>query len=182
MSSVKLLRENLDNLIKSHDTLIKQNKFNEAFNVMKNVHIITEQLRHLGFSVIDEEDVSTDSEILDWHNVLKFFIENKIPQIIQLDCTDENAISKHRGTGKTTTILKLSSEHKIPVLYNNSEAGIREVKDMASLLNLKPIIIRSECEMNLKQYNNKIMLVDEHSCLDNINTDKYMVIGFTKNK
>lgn len=52
--SIKKLQDNLDVLVEIHTNLINEGKFNEAYNVMKNVDAITRQLQYMGVTIITE--------------------------------------------------------------------------------------------------------------------------------
>lgn len=57
--SIRMLQDNLDNLVVKHNILIKDNKFGEALNVMKNIDAITYQLKRLGVLFITDTNENT---------------------------------------------------------------------------------------------------------------------------
>lgn len=183
------LQRSLDNLIEIHNQLILSNKFNEALNVMKNIEAITRQLKDLDLPIIIEEEKY--EQFLDWYNVLKFFIETKQSQLIELDYSDRENEKKHRATGKTTALLKLSNDYNIPILVSNYKSEYSDLKNKADALGLHITMVDIKM-INLMQFRDtQILLVDENTSkylLSNefkeryrgINLDNRILIGFKK--
>lgn len=156
------LQRSLDNLIEIHNQLILSNKFNEALNVMKNIEAITRQLKDLDLPIIIEEEKY--EQFLDWYNVLKFFIETKQSQLIELDYSDKENEKKHRATGKTTALLRLSNDYNIPILIRYNDPNNIEhklIKEKAEAMNLNVVCVDLKM-LNLAQYKNyDVLLIDE---------------------
>ncbi|MDF2588205.1 MAG: hypothetical protein K0S41_2046 [Anaerocolumna sp.] len=183
--SIKLLQNNLDNLVTKYDLLIKNNNYNEALNVMKNIEIILRQLKELGVSAFTNEESDVKGKLLDWYAVLKFFIDTKQPQLIDLKYSPVDIQDKHRGTGKTTTLLRLSNDYNIPIFTDNYKLYEPELKRKASNLNLH-ITVLDYRMLNMKQYENiEILLVDENTNINNSslrgNNILKIFIGFKNN-
>lgn len=171
--SVKLLQNTLDGLIKTYNNLLRDGKYNEALNVMKNVEMVIRQLKELGITTITEE--KAEDKFLDWYNVLKFFIETKQSQLIKLDNSSEESEKKHRGTGKTTTLCKLSNDFGIPIYTSPQYQFVFE--DRAKELGIKITTVNHPLQIQ-----DEIILVDEASSLlnkDKISGTKNILIGFT---
>lgn len=155
------LQRSLDNLIEIHNQLILSNKFNEALNVMKNIEAITRQLREFDSPIVIE---SEENSHLDWYNVLKFFIETKQSQLIELDYSDKENEKKHRATGKTTALLRLSNDYNIPILIRYNDPNNIEhklIKEKAEAMNLNVVCVDLKM-LNLAQYKNyDVLLIDE---------------------
>lgn len=112
---------------------------------------------------------------------MKYFIETKQPQLIDLVYKDNGAEMKHRGTGKTTALVRLSHDYKIPIYTSKIHSSA--LKDREKELNLSVIIIDDLRGLNMVQYKNKNMiLIDEMTDIDKIDRDRYVVIGFTNKK
>lgn len=170
--SINLLQDILDGLIKTYNNLIRNGKYNEALNVMKNVDMIVRQLKELGRTAIREEK---EDNFLDWYSVLKFFIETKQPQLIKLDNSSEESEKKHRGTGKTTTLCKLSNDYGIPICTSPQYQFVFE--DRAKELGIHITTVNHP-----RQIQGEIVLVDEALSLLNKDTfsgTKNTLIGFT---
>lgn len=177
--SIEILQDNLDGLVRKYDVLVKDDKFNESLNVIKNIESTIKQLVYLNVPIINNEE---DSEFLDWYSVLKLFIETKQSQLINLDCSSIDAQIKHRGTGKTTALLQLANDYDIPIYCNGHIGTIQILKDKAKCLNIRPTIIDNKRDFNLVQLKNQeIILVDENTYLDDLPKDK-IIIGFTNRK
>lgn len=172
--SIKLLQENLDMLVSLNSKLVHEGKFNDAFNVMKNFDCAVKQLASLNIPIIFEN--TKDGKILDWYNVLKFFIDTKQPQIIKLNNSNKDEQIKHRGTGKTYSLLKLSSDFKLPIITNNS--NYNNLIETSDYLGLDTLILNKSSMLCMGQFkNNSIVLVDEGTDIPNIK-DK-IIIGFS---
>jgi hypothetical protein len=115
----------------------------------------------------------------DWYNILKFFIETKQSQLINLDYTNHENEMKHRGTGKTTAIVRLSSDYRIPIYSSKIHSAL--LKDIQKELNLDAVIIDDIKLLNMRQYSCKgIILVDELTDISKIDSEKFIIVGFTR--
>jgi len=157
--SVIELQKSLDKLISAHSKLISEGRINEAFNVMKNVESITRQLREFGVPITIEEE--SNNQFLDWYSVLKFFIETKQSQLIELDYSNRKNEMKHRATGKTTTLLKLSNNYGIPILVKNYQSDGHNLEEYAKTMGLHVRIVDLRMLDMLQFQNIDILLVDE---------------------
>ena len=177
--SVKLLQDLLDEMIKTYNDLLKDGKYNEALNVMKNVEMTIRQLKELGVSTITES--KAEGKFLDWYSVLKFFIETKQSQLIKLDNSSEESEKKHRGTGKTITLCKLSNNYGIPIYTSPQRKFVFE--DRAKELGIRATIIDDLKMLKMFQLKNKeIILVDEgvDTTSDIFRGIDKIIIGFTR--
>lgn len=175
--SLDLLQNNIDELTKKYDTLVKNNSFGEALNVMKNIDALTRQLDFIGQKVTIKPN--NNDKFYDWYNVLKFFIETKQPQLIQLDYSTEEKTMRHRCTGKTTALTRLSIEYNIPILSKQVQSFV--YKDRSDELQIaSPIVISDRSKMLLQYTSKKIFLVDEFELPFEIDKDKYILIGFER--
>lgn len=169
--NVTMLQDSLDLLMYKYNELLGKGSYNEALNVMKNFEMVIRQLQNLGENII-----VPDNQFFDWYSVLKFFIETKQSQLIQLDYTSHEKELVHRGTGKTTALVRLSSDYRIPIY--TKKYYMTTFNDRAKEFNLNPIIVTEIRDLNLRQYNQKnIILIDELN-KEELNTDKYTIIGF----
>lgn len=176
--SVKKLQDNLDVLVEIHTNLINEGKFNEAYNVMKNIDVITRQLKDWGIPIITENEVS--DSFLDWYDILKFFIETKQSQLIELEYSSIEAQNKHRGTGKTFNIAKLAAEYNLTI-YEPSKT-----KQSIFYDRLKELGIDTKISFinSLRGHRGKIILIDETTNVDvdinNIDYINNVLIGFKR--
>lgn len=185
--SINILQSTLDKLVEKHTSLINFRKYNKALNVMKNIEAVTRQLKDLGVSIIIEEK---NNQFLDWYNLLKFFIDSKQSQLIELDYSSMENEKKHRGTGKTTALFKLSNDYNIPILVENYQNEHIDLISRANDMGFHILVVDRKM-LNLPQFRHKeIILVDEkislelykNSLRDNI-LDEKIIIGFkTKTK
>lgn len=166
--SIKLMQDNLDFLVQKHSELLRSGKYNEALNVMKNVDSMVRQLRELGISLDDNE--------LDWYSVLKFFIETKQSQLIYLDYSSKENIAKHRGTGKTTAIVKLATEFNLPIYEPNNRQQLVYLDKLNQLGKTTNLEFVNYIDNGLSE----IILVDETAKinLDNLRGMNKIFIGF----
>ena len=163
-NNVKVLQDKLDDLVEMYGKLIDKFNFNEALNVMKNIEIIIRQLQILGENVVTGDYTFKT----DWYDILKFFIEKKQSQLIQLDYVSHEKELVHRGTGKTTTLFKLSNDYRIPILVKNYEKEHEELENFADKLGLHIIVVDTRM-LNKKQFEKiDILLVDENTDMSNI--------------
>lgn len=84
----------------------------------------------------------------------------------------------HRGTGKTTSLIKLAHNYKLPIISDKIYKTF--LTNRAKELELSIMIIDDLSCLSLAQYKNtKTVLVDE-----NINSrfisDKFNIVGFAK--
>ena len=183
--SLNLLQKNIDILSQKYDLTIKSGNFGEALNIMKNIDALTRQLDFIGQKVTITND---DTYKNPWYDILKFFIENKMPQLIKLNySTNENEL-KHKGTGKTTALLRLSQDYNIPIFTDNYQRFEPELKRKAKDLNLHIKVLDYKM-LNMKQFQkDEVLLVDENTNIDNIDGFFFkgnmslpkIIIGFTK--
>ena len=257
--SLTSLQEDLDLLISKHHTFIQNNEFGQALNVMKNVDILSSQLKDLDYrtmvskytmlndnaKVINEkvitiweqnllgdikdvetyflgakyessfnnvfntitknwDTMSTDikdsickfvggkkdknivSSIVEesikldkanpWYDFLKYFITNKQNQLLKLDYSSMEAQNQHRGTGKTSAIVRLSNDFNIPIYTNNSH--ISTLRDRAKELKLNPIILSEIRQLNLPQYEKCNMVLVDEMTDSNLIPDYKIIVGF----
>lgn len=114
-----------------------------------------------------------------WYDILKFFVENKIPQLIELDYSNHENELKHRGTGKTSAIVRLSNDYNIPIYTNKPYYNVGLI-DRNKEFNLNAIIVDDISKLNMSQYNKGILLVDEVTNISKIDTNHFTIIGFTQ--
>lgn len=230
--NINKLQKDMDMLIDIHSKLINKGDFGSALNVMKNIDMLTNQLKNIDYNdmyskyeIIEEDgknislistwkqnslgdikdhktyeikkeynettyemlnkisknwnniDEKMKNEILKlfnfnnkedesasynkWYEILKVFIEAKQSQLIRLDYSNKEEELKHRGTGKTESLIKLSNDYDIPILtgeYGNCKSFI---KKRASDLNLNVTVLDYKT-LNTKQFENvDMLLVDE---------------------
>jgi hypothetical protein len=183
--SIKILQGNLDSLVRKYNILINDNSFNEALNIMKNIDAVTRELQYIGENVITS-DITIKN---DWYDILKLFVEKKISHRIELEYGN-NAEVKHRGTGKTTALFRLSNDYKIPILVKNYEREHIELEKLSKSLGLHIAVVDLKM-LNMVQYRKcDVILVDEMTKFDfdvdsqrsreNILNSK-VVVGFTNN-
>ena len=197
---VNILKKDIALLLKKHSDLISKDgverNMGQAINIMKDVDIALRQLSNivhleanygLDFS-LDVENDNGDNHMLNWYNILEFFIKNDIPQIIQLPYEEQEDQLKHRATGKTYTLVRLSHDYNIPIFVGSSGHQISILRDRAKELNLKDITIVDNNTIHSKQYSNKkLFLVDEVTDLNKLDLGllrkaKYKFIGFQINR
>lgn len=172
------LKNDIDLLFKKHSQEIIKDNIGQAFNIMKDIDIALCQLKTLTDSNDEFETIQITINNK-WYDVLKFFIETKQPQLIKLDYTSHENQFKHRGTGKSTAIVRLSNDYKIPIYSSKIHSSI--LKDRVKELNLNSVIVDDIRLLNMQQYSCKgIVLVDELTDINKIDTDKFIIIGFTQ--
>lgn len=186
-NSIKILNDNLDILVKRYDLCVKNNNFGESLNVLKNIDMLHSKIIDFAGKVEIKESENVelkssnstgwnkvDTNFLDWYNVLKFFIDSKQSQLIELDYSDAK---KHRQTGKTYALYKLSSDLNIPIYTNKINNDMNWLRKQFSL---NPTFVTKQ-NLNLKQYKDlEILLVDEWTSydLEDYIIKNYKVIGF----
>lgn len=178
------LQDDIEFLLEKHSKEIIKEHIGDALNIMKDIDIALNQL-----SKILDLPNETYSIKNDWYDILKIFIEKKMSQRIYLEYGG-NAEVKHRGTGKTTALLRLSNDYNIPILVKNYEREHTELEKHANLLGLHIIVIDFKM-LNLAQFKkHDILLIDEMTKfdfdIDNQRSREYIlnnkiIIGFKNN-
>ena len=129
-----------------------------------------------GKSVLIEKHKSRSNQ---WYNILKFFIETKQSQLIQLGYSTEEDELKHRCTGKTSAIVRLANDFNIPIYTNKLYCDVGLI-DRSKEFNANTIIVDDLSKLNIEQCNKGILLVDESADISKIKDEDFTIIGFTR--
>ena len=174
-SGNEILKKDIALLLQKHTESIIKNEIGAAFNIMKDIDLALDQLSKITDIEVENEQQKSDG----WYNVLKFFIETRQSQLIKLDHSSRENETKHRDTGKTTAIARLSSDYNIPIYCSQTHS--RVLRDIEKELNLNAIIITDLSKLSLRQYSQKgIILVDELTDISKIDIERFIIIGFTQ--
>jgi hypothetical protein len=171
------LKQDIVLLLEKHSKEIAKDNIGQAFNIMKDVDITLCQLKTLT-GINDDFETPKKTIHKGWYDVLKFFIDTKQPQLIKLDHSSRENEMKHRATGKTSAIVRLSNDYKIPIYTSKIHSS--DLKAREKELNLNAVIVDDIRLLNMQQYSIKgIVLVDELTDISKIDIDKFIIIGFT---
>lgn len=176
----ELLKKDIGVLLQKHSNAVSKDEIGAAFNIMKDIDISLAQLSKINDIEVETKNPQENTKLLDWYVVLKFFIETKQQQIIKLNYLNRESQMKHRGTGKTSTIVRLSSDLRIPI-FTNKNSGLL-LRNREKELNLNAIIIDDIKLLNMPQYKKSgIVLIDEMTDSSSIDTESFIIIGFSNN-
>lgn len=187
---INSLKKDISLLIEKHSNEIAKDNFGQALNIMKDIDATLYQLKIIT-DINEEFDLNKKDNIKNgWYDILKFFVETKQPQLIQLDYTNKENVIKHRGTGKTTALLRLSNDYNLPILVKNFEREHNELDKLSKSIGLHIIVVDLKM-LNMVQYRtHDVLLVDENTKFDFTNDnlrgyenklDSKILIGFKNN-
>lgn len=176
---ISIWKQNAFGDIKDHETYVikekyKSNTYDALEELSNNWSTMSDEEKENVYKLFGTKDKYVSEQIIEnynkqnWYDILKFFVETKQSQLIQLDYTSNEKQMIHRGTGKTTALLKLSNDYNIPILVKSYEKEHNELEKIANKFGFNISVVDTRM-LNMKQYEKiDILLVDENIDMNSV--------------